>query len=111
MATKRIGKNQRPYFQKAKDSALLAVEVYNKPAVKFKSEGYIALMVMAWTALMHAIFLRKGKSPYYKGANGQWRRSTTLTACWCAGAGSKAASTGTRHSSSFTSGCCGTPTT
>ena len=43
----------------AKDSALLAVEVYDKPAVKFKSEGYIALMVMAWTALMHAIFLRK----------------------------------------------------
>lgn len=72
MATKRIGKNLRPYFQKAKDSALLAVEVYNKPAVKFKSEGYVALMIMAWTALMHAIFLRKGKSPYYKGANGRF---------------------------------------
>jgi hypothetical protein len=72
MATKRIGKNQRPYFQKAKDSALLAVEVYNKPAVKFKSEGYIALMVMAWTALMHAIFLRKGNSPYYKGPKGRY---------------------------------------
>jgi Protein of unknown function (DUF3644) len=71
MATKRIGKNQRPYFQKARDSALLAVEVYNKPAVKFKSEGYVALMVMAWTALMHAIFLRKGRNPYYK-ANGQY---------------------------------------
>ena len=72
MATKRIGKNQRPYFQKAKDSALLAVEVYNKPAVKFKSEGYIALMVMAWTALMHAIFVRKGRSPYYRTANGRF---------------------------------------
>ena len=72
MAKKRIGKNLRPYLQKAKDSALLAVEVYNKPAVKFKSEGYIALMIMAWTALLHAIFLRKGKSPYYKGANGRF---------------------------------------
>lgn len=72
MATKRISKNLRPYFQKARDSALLAVEVYNKPAVKFKSEGYIALMIMAWTALMHAIFLRKAKSPYYKGANGRF---------------------------------------
>ena len=71
MATKRIGKKQRPYFQKARDSALLAVEVYNKPAVKFKSEGYIALMVMAWTALLHAIFLRKGKNPYYR-ANGRY---------------------------------------
>lgn len=72
MATKRIGKNLRPYLLKAKDSALLAVEVYNKPAVKFKSEGYIALMVMAWTALMHAIFLRKGKNPYYKGTKGRF---------------------------------------
>ena len=70
MVTKRIGKNQRPYFQKAKDAALLAVEVYNKPAVKFKSEGYIALMVMAWTALLHAIFLRKGRNPFYKAPNG-----------------------------------------
>jgi hypothetical protein len=74
MPTKRIGKNLRPYFQKAKDSALLAVEVYNKPAVKFKSEGYIALMIMAWTAQMHAIFLRRGRSPYYKSANGRFIR-------------------------------------
>lgn len=72
MVKPRIGKNLRPYLQKAKDSALLAVEVYNKPAVKFKSEGYIALMTLAWTALMHAIFLRKGKSPYYKGPNGRF---------------------------------------
>jgi hypothetical protein len=41
----RIGKNLRPYLQKAKDSALLAIEVYNKPAIKFRSAGYIALMV------------------------------------------------------------------
>jgi hypothetical protein len=74
MATKRIGKSQRPYFQKARDSALLAVEVYNKPAVKFKSECYIALMVMAWTALMHAIFLRKDRKPYYKGADGKFAK-------------------------------------
>lgn len=71
MASKRIGKNVGPYFHKAKDSALLAVEVYNKPAVKFKSEGYIALMVMAWTALLHAVFLRRGKNPYQK-ANGRY---------------------------------------
>jgi len=28
-------------LEKARDSALLAVEVYNKAAVKFKSGGYI----------------------------------------------------------------------
>jgi hypothetical protein len=53
-------------LQKARDSALLAVEVYNKPAVTFKSGGYITLMVIAWTALFHAIFFRRPKvKPYY----------------------------------------------
>jgi hypothetical protein len=52
-------------LQKARDSALLAVEVYNKPAVAFKSGCYITLMVIAWTSLFHAIFYRKGRKPYY----------------------------------------------
>ena len=56
----------RDAIQKARDSALLAVEVYNKPAVTFKSGGYVTLMVIAWTALFHAIFFRRGKRPYYR---------------------------------------------
>lgn len=44
MPGKRVGKNLRPYLTKAHDSALLAVEVYNKPAVAFRSAGFIALM-------------------------------------------------------------------
>ena len=51
-------------LEKARDSALLAVEVYNKPAVKFKSGGYITLMVIAWTALFHAIFSRKSANRF-----------------------------------------------
>jgi hypothetical protein len=74
MATKRIGKNTRPYLDKAKDSALLAVEVYNKPAVAFRSAGYIALMSIAWTSLLHAIFLRRDINPYYKNANGRYEK-------------------------------------
>jgi hypothetical protein len=53
-------------LEKARDSALLAVEVYNKPAVKFKSGGYITLMVIAWTALFHAIFFKKKHKPFRK---------------------------------------------
>lgn len=71
MAIKRIGKNVKPYFNKARDSALLAIEVYNKPAVSFRSSGYIALMVIACTALFHAIFFRKRINPYYKGEKGK----------------------------------------
>jgi len=53
-------------LEKARDSALLAVEVYNKPAVKFKSGGYITLMVIAWTALFHAIFFKRKRKPFRK---------------------------------------------
>jgi hypothetical protein len=56
----------RESLDKARDSAMLAVEVYNKPAVKFKSGGYITLMVIAWTALFHAISFRKKIKPYYR---------------------------------------------
>ncbi len=51
---------------KALDSALLAIETYNKPAIKFRSGGYIVLMNIAWTSLFHAIFIRRGIKPYYK---------------------------------------------
>lgn len=71
---KRIGKNLRPYFEKARDSALLAIEVYNKPAVAFRSSAYISLMVIAWTALLHAVFLRRRVSPYYKHKNGRYQK-------------------------------------
>jgi hypothetical protein len=53
-------------LEKARDSALLAVEVYNKPAVKFKSGGFITLMMIAWTALFHAIFYKKKRKPFHK---------------------------------------------
>jgi hypothetical protein len=69
---KRYGRAVRNALEKALDSALLAVEVYNKPAVKFKSGGYIALMVIAWTALFHAIFFKKNRKPFYKKSNGRY---------------------------------------
>jgi len=65
----RVSKKIRPYLQKAIDSAILAVEVYNKPAVKFKSSTYIMLMVTAWTALFHAIFFKNHIKPYHKEKN------------------------------------------
>jgi hypothetical protein len=62
----RFPRAARDALQKARDAALLAVEVYNKPAVTFKSGGYITLMIIAWTALFHAIFFRCGVEPYYR---------------------------------------------
>lgn len=54
---------------KARDSALLAVETYNRPSATFRSGAYIVLMIIAWTALFHAIFVRKGTKPYYRKKN------------------------------------------
>lgn len=56
-------------LDKALDSALLAVETYNKPATKFKSGGYIVLMTIAWTALFHAIFFKNNTKPFYRKKN------------------------------------------
>lgn len=49
------------------DSALLAVEIYNKPRTTFKVENYITLMIIAWTRLFHAYFNNTiGDRYYYK---------------------------------------------
>lgn len=61
-------------LDKARESALLAVEVYNKPAVSFKAGGYITLMVIAWTSLFHAVFFRRKTKPYYRRENGRFEK-------------------------------------
>lgn len=50
---------------KARESALLAVETYNRPGTTFRSGGYITFMIIAWTSLLHAIFYRDGIQPYH----------------------------------------------
>jgi uncharacterized protein YdhG (YjbR/CyaY superfamily) len=52
------------------DSALLAVEIYNKPRTAFRVENYISLMIIAWTKLFHAYFNNTmGDKFYYKSGN------------------------------------------
>lgn len=56
----------RELLNKAKESALLAVEIYNKPMVSFKSGGYISLMIIAWTSLFHAYYYKNKIKPYFR---------------------------------------------
>ena len=51
---------------KARDSAVLAVDIYNRPIVAFRSQGYIVMMIIAWTALFHAIY-ESEKTDYVRG--------------------------------------------
>ena len=57
---------------KARDSAILAIDIYNRPVINFRSEGYIVMMIIAWTALLHAIFELNGIDYFYKGSDGNY---------------------------------------
>ncbi len=57
-------------IHKAKEFALLAVSVYNNPYTEFKSYGFIVNIVIAFTALFHAIFEKKGHPYFYLDKDG-----------------------------------------
>lgn len=59
-------KKVKEHLNKARESALLAIEVYNRPTARFRTYGYIVLMEIAWTALLHAYFIKLGRKPYYR---------------------------------------------
>lgn len=58
---------------KARESAILAVDIYNKPATTFKTHAFIVLMIIAWTSLFHAIFERDGLDYYEKDSEGNYK--------------------------------------
>ena len=69
-------------LEKAKESALLAVDIYNKPKTSFRSSGFIVLMCIAWTSLLHAIF-EKNKIKYFdRGKNNRYVRIDGEKRAW-----------------------------
>ncbi len=63
---KRLAQNVRDNLEKCRLSAISAVEAYNRPGPSFRTAMYLVLIVMAWTALFHAIFYRRGDRPWYR---------------------------------------------
>lgn len=63
---KRLPKIVRDHLEKARESGLAAVEAYNKPGSRFRTAQYIVLINMAWTALFHAVFFKRGRRPWYR---------------------------------------------
>ncbi len=57
-------------IDKCREAALLAVQVYNNPLVSFRTPGYIVQMIIAYTALFHAVFERNGAEYWYKNVDG-----------------------------------------
>ena len=56
---------------KAREAALLALDIYNRPATVFRSEGFLVMMVIAWTSVLHAVFQRESVDYFYKDSEGK----------------------------------------
>lgn len=69
----RFKKKVKSLLHKARESAFLAINVYNNPSTVFRSSGYVVLMNVAWTSLFHAIFERDGIKYYYKDSQDRRR--------------------------------------
>lgn len=61
-----LSREVRNLIHKSREAALLAVENHNRPGTVFRTGAYIVMMSIAWTALFHAIMLKKKKKPYHK---------------------------------------------
>lgn len=73
-----VGSVSNELLKKSREAALAAVQVFNNPAITFKSEIYIVLMVIAWTYLLHAHFRRKGiEYRYFKMAGSRKKYEKT----------------------------------
>jgi hypothetical protein len=56
----------RDNIEKCRWSAIAAVEAYNRPGARFRTAQFIVLIIIAWTALFHAIFYRRGRRPWFR---------------------------------------------
>lgn len=65
-----IPENVEGLVEKAKESAMLAIDIYNRPMTSFRSQGYIVMMVIAWTSLLHAIFEYENIDYFYRDDDG-----------------------------------------
>ena len=56
----------KDHLEKCRASAIAAVDVYNRPGPRFRTAHYVVLIVMAWTALFHAIYYKRSENPWHK---------------------------------------------
>ncbi len=69
----RFGQNVDALIDKARESALLAVQAYNNPLTVFRTPAFLVLMNIAFTALFHAIFERNKVDYTYKMSDGTYK--------------------------------------
>ncbi|ARU31770.1 hypothetical protein CAP31_08805 [Sulfuriferula sp. AH1] len=73
-----VGSVSAELLKKSREAALAAVQVFNNPAITFKSEIYVVLIVISWTYLMHAYYRKKKvEYRYHKMVGGRKRFDRT----------------------------------
>ena len=60
---RRVSSITRELVKKSQEAALAAVQIFNSPLIKFRSEVFIVLMHIAWIYLLHAYY-RKNRIEY-----------------------------------------------
>lgn len=53
-------------IDKSIEAFIMGIEVYNKPTIKYRVEGFSFFVVNAWELLLKAEILSRGRSIYYK---------------------------------------------
>lgn len=71
-------KTDKLLIEKSKEAFLMAIEIYNKPTIKYRVEGFSFFICNAWELMLKAYLIQKNGEPsiYYK--NG---RTLSLEAC------------------------------
>ena len=52
-------------LDKSEEAFLMAIEIYNKPTIKYRLEGFAFFICNAWELLLKAKMIKDGKSIYY----------------------------------------------
>lgn len=77
MRNRRVWSIRNELLEKSKEGALAAVKIFNDPLIKFKSESFTILMIIAWTYLMHCYYRTKGIDYRYFDQKGKRKKFDT----------------------------------
>ena len=53
-------------IEKSTEAFIMGLEIYNKPTIKYRVEGFSFFICNAWELMLKAKLLKEGKSIYYK---------------------------------------------
>ncbi len=53
-------------LEKSMEAFIMGIEIYNKPTIKYRIEGFSFFIINAWELMLKAKFLNENKSIYYK---------------------------------------------